>query len=190
MVAAIQYYSDKTLADNKGASLHPMQLSLLNVGYSARMKLSNLTTVGYLPILARPAQMSKENFRKLKHTVRQRCLGILMEPFKQISHQGARMNDPSGTSQLVFPRLLTTVGDHPELTELLGIFNSALAKLPCIRCLVPRELMHRMDKVFKPCTLASHAAALQEIQAAQCSGRCSIGRADEARQKHSSMGLS
>ena len=86
-----------------------MRLSLLNVGYAARMQLRNLATVGYMSIIARPAGMNADNFRKVKHVVRQRCLHNLLEPLKQLSHQGIRLSDPEGTTQLVYPRLLSMV---------------------------------------------------------------------------------
>ena len=120
----MQLYSDKTLVNNKQAAAHPVRLSLLNVGYAARMQLRNLATVGYMPIISRPAGMSADSFRKLKHVVRQRCMHILLEPLKRLSHEGISLHDPEGVAQQVYPRFLSMVGDHPEISDVFAIFSS------------------------------------------------------------------
>ena len=121
--SSLAFYSDKTLINDKGAAAHPVRLSLLNVGYPARMQLRNLATLGYMPIIARPAGMKTSDFRRLNHFARHCCLKILLEPLKQLSHEGTFINDPVGKSQLVFPRLLSVVGDHPEILTLACHFH-------------------------------------------------------------------
>jgi len=183
--AAVQFYSDKTLVNNKHAAAHPVRLSLLNVGYAARMQLRNLATVGYMPIIARPAGMNADNFRKLKHVVRQRCLHILLEPLKQLSHQGIRLSDPEGTAQLVYPRLLSMVGDHPEISDVFAIFSSGTPQRPCSRCLAPRKSMDDISLRYPARSAETQANMMQQVAAAQ-GGRGTISRVEAVKQSWSS----
>ena len=185
VVAALQFYSDKTLINNKGAAAHPLRLSLLNVGYAARMQLKNLATVGYMPIIARPAGMNVDTFRKLKHVVRQRCLSTLMQPLKQLSHEGVYINDPTGTAQLVFPRLLSIVGDHPEIGDLMAIFSSGAPQRPCSRCLAPRSSMHDITQRYAARTMQTHQQMMQEVAAASA-GRGAVSKVEAVKQRWSS----
>ena len=129
VVAALQFYSDKTQLNRKGTAAHPLRLSLLNVGYAARMQMQNLRNVGYMPIIQRPHGMSVGNYKALKHVVRQRCLSILLEPLKRLSHEGIQLKDPDGHVHLVFPRLISIVGDHPEICDLMGIFSAGMLQM-------------------------------------------------------------
>ena len=190
VVAGLQFYSDKTLINNKGAAAHPLRLSLLNVGYSARMQLKNLATVGYMPIIARPAGMNLPSFRRLKHIVRQRCLSILLQPLKRLSHQGVRIFDPHGIAQFVFPRLLSIVGDHPEIGDLLAIFSSGTPQKPCSRCLAPRVSMADISQQHAARTMQTHQQMMHEVAAAAGSGRGALGRVDAVKQEWSSHAVS
>lgn len=185
VVAALQFYSDKTLINNKGASAHPLRLSLLNAGYAARMQLKNLATVGYMPIIARPAGMTNDTFRRLKHVVRQRCLRILLQPLKQLSHECVFINDPDGKAQLVFPRLLSIVGDHPEISDLLAIFSSGTPQRPCSRCLAPRSSMHDITEQHPARTMQTHQQMMREVATAGA-GRGAVGRVEAVKQRWSS----
>ena len=151
------------LINNKGAAAHPMRLSLLNVSYSACMQLKNLATVGYMPIIARPAGMNLPSCRKLKYIVRQRCLSILLQPLKRLSHEGTRIFDPHRTAQLVFPRLLSIVGDHPEIGDSLAIFNSGTPQKPCSRCLAPRVNMANIGEQHAGRTMHTHQQMMHEV---------------------------
>ena len=41
---------------------------------------------------------------------------ILLEPLKRLSHEGISLHDPEGVAQQVYPRFLSMVGDHPEIS--------------------------------------------------------------------------
>ena len=188
VVAAVQIYSDKTLVNNKHAAAHPVRLSLLNVDYAARMQLRNLATVGYMPIIARPAGMTADKFKKLKHVVRQRCLHILLEPLKQLSHQGIRLSDPEGTTQLVYPRLLSMVGDHPEISDVFAIFSSGTPQRPCSRCLAPRNSMDDISLQYPARSAEIQARVLRQVAEAQ-GGRGAVSRVEAVKQFWSSHAM-
>ena len=186
VVASLQFYSDKTQLNAKETSVHPIWLSLLNVGYAARMQLKNLATVGYLPIIVCPAGMDPITFKRLKHVVRQHCLDELLRPLKQLSHTGIFLPNPNGELQLVFPRLNSIVGDHPEISDLLANYGSGAAQKPCSRCLAPRDSMHDITQRHPARSMQTYQQIMHEAAAAADASRGAVGRVEAVRQRWSS----
>lgn len=139
IVAAVQLYSDKTQLNMKQLSLHPIKLVLLNAPYSARMAIQNITTVGYFPPIdiLRPPGFSNISWRLIKLQIIQACLDVLLQPLKQLSWSGVVMIDSNNQCQNVYPRLLSDVGDDPEVHDHACIYSSAKARMPCAICECP-----------------------------------------------------
>lgn len=91
---------------------------------------------------------------------------VSVGPLKEQSEKGSFLKDPSGELQLVFARLLSIVGDDPELKEILAIFSGFASQMPCARCTVPHEHMHHMGEVFPLRTCSSQDCILQLLSQA------------------------
>ena len=181
VVAAIQLYSDKTQLTMKQLSAHPIKMVLLNAPYSARMAIKNITTVGYFPPveILRPFGYSNVRWRLIKMEIIHACLHVLLSPLKQLSWSGAIMPDPSGQRHNVYPRLLSDVGDDPEVHDHACIFSSSKAQKPCPICECPREQLNRLDKQFPLRTAVIQESRRTAMIAA------SAGERDALSKKHS-----
>ena len=134
----------------KQLSAHPIKLVLLNAPYSARMAIRNITTVGYFPPVdtLRPSGLSDAKWRLIKMEIIHACLDVLFAPLKQQSRAGVILSDPSGQRHVVYPRLLSDVGDDPDVHDHACIYSPAKAQMPCAICECPRDQLNRVDKQF------------------------------------------
>ena len=162
VVAAIQLYSD----------------SMLKAPYSARMAIRNITTVGYFPPLEilRPSGFSDVRWRIIKVEILHACMHVLLQPLKQLSWSGSIMPDPSRQRHNVYPRLLSDVGDDPEVHDHACIFSTAKAQMPRAICECPREQLNRIDKQFPLRTVQTQESRRAEMLASSTGVRAALTR--------------
>lgn len=130
VVAALQFYSDKSLLNRKGLQTHPIKAALMNVPFSKRI--FRIKPVGYLsPMFHKPAKLGAERWRLVKLHYINHAMSELTAPLKALSQTGIRLKDPNGVQRLVFPRLLSYVMDDPESKDIFCIQNS---KKKCELC--------------------------------------------------------
>jgi hypothetical protein len=130
VVAGLQLSSDKTHLTVKGDHCHPVRCTLLNVTESRRD--DHRHVLAYFPVL------DKGIDRHLKLTVLHKCLRVLLEPLVGPGKRGVRWKSPQGIEYLVFPRVMSYVGDDPEIRDLLCI-KSHQGKLPCESCTASQD---------------------------------------------------
>ena len=96
--------------------------------------------MGYIPTVASSnlkGIVSAEDKAQLNRKIFHKCLEVVLQPLKDLSHSGVQLVDPDGKSGEVFPELLVYVGDMPECKLVAGCFDSAKCEHPCEQCWCP-----------------------------------------------------
>lgn len=70
-----------------------------------------------------------------------KCLSLLLQPVFDAGLQGLVVRTPTGEQVLVHTRIMSQVGDNPQLIEDRGIMGSTKAQFSCELCLCPAEKM-------------------------------------------------
>lgn len=125
----IQLYSDKTLLNVKGATCHPIRLTIMNIKRRCRHQFTEV--VGYFPDLG-------GHDRITKLLVLQKCIKALFASIEDGLKAGYQWKAPDGKKFWFFPRVISYVADDPEIRDILCI-KSHQGSLPCERCTVTKE---------------------------------------------------
>ncbi len=141
VIAPFQVYSDKAQVNNKLRSVHPVKFCLLNVPYSKRI--AHLSTVAYIPVLNKPANVSKATWRLVKLWIHSKVVSLLLDPLKRLSKDGKWMKDPTGQPRHVFTRLASYVLDAPEGADVMMV-KGWPSQHPCEVCLVTKGELEQL----------------------------------------------
>jgi hypothetical protein len=137
VIAALQFYSDKTVVNKKGLSCHPIRAALLNVRHSTRVR--QLDNVGYFPTMSHPAGMNDRVWRLVKLRFISEAMNTLLSPLKALSYEGIILKEPNeGEEVKVYPRLLSYVMDDPEVKDLTAVKGQG-SPYPCEACWVHKD---------------------------------------------------
>ena len=142
------------------------------------MAIRNITTVGYFPPIdmLRPPGFSNVRWRLIKLQIIHTCLDVLLQPLKQRSWSGVVMTDPWNQRQNVYPRLLSDVGDDPEVHDHACIYSSAKARMPCVICECPRDQLNRLDKQFPLRTAETQESRREAMVASNARDQAKISK--------------
>jgi len=92
VIAAMQFYSDKTQVTMAGRTAHPIRFCLLNTMFGKRVQ--NLRDIGYFPNVPAPTTsstgktLSVEVQKRFRLTVTAKCLTVLLEGVLRASYEG------------------------------------------------------------------------------------------------------
>jgi len=104
VVLALILYSDSTVLSGKGnVSGWPIMMSVANIPLRLRRKHGGYKLMGLIP------ETPKEMDSTTKVDIFNKCLDVILNPFKELSYTGFNFNDLK-----CFPFLYSYVHDYPE----------------------------------------------------------------------------
>lgn len=162
-VTWLQFYSDKTSC-NKTTQFYPFKCGLLNIDYALKVK--NLGTLGFIPILRKRRGISSSKLRQAKRELMAKCLTLMLAPLRAASYTGLHVQTADSRTHSVFPRVLSYVADDPEQRAVLQLYVSGRCKRQCCRCYAHRKHMCDFNTSAQLRTLDSQQQIQQQIAAA------------------------
>ena len=82
--------------------------------------------------------------------------------------------------------MISIVGDHPEISDLLANYGSGAAQRPCSRCLAPRDSMHDITQRHPARSMQTYQQIMHKVAAAAGASRGAVGKVEAVRQRWSS----
>ncbi|KIK92915.1 hypothetical protein PAXRUDRAFT_790802 [Paxillus rubicundulus Ve08.2h10] len=158
VIVGLMFFSDAThLATFGNAKAWPLYLYFGNLSKYARAMPNSgaCHIVGFFPSLPdnikdmflKLEKMSKKAIASLQAYCRRElfhnCWNILLDDeFLEVYCHGIVLRCPDGILRRVFPRIFTYSADYPEKVLIATIRE--MGRCPCPRCLVPKDLIHRI----------------------------------------------